>query len=250
MLYFLWILFDAALALRMATMTSPPSLVEIALWALGGLVIAVIAWIADHRSTKALNMTIADLNEKLLVGQTQLSTKADMLALLGGETFRTLQANTQTTGGPASAVIDAANKKIEALQVQIGKLDQQAPRRISADQRQKFRDSLDGKTPVIWETYCVSTDSEADSYAKQLTRMFREAGMSAGYSVSTDNFDSPALDQFGLTIHHKGGEFPDDARALAWAFDQAGIRYGLTSERVVPHADPRYLGLRIGRKPE
>jgi hypothetical protein len=135
------------------------------------------------------------------------------------------------------------------LDDQIKRLSKQAPRHITPDQRKKFRDSLAGKTPIIWETFCVTTDSEADSYAKQLTRMFRDAGMNAGYSFSTD-IDSDTLDQFGLTIHYKSGEFPEDARALAWAFDQAGIKYGLTSERVVPHADPRYVGLRIGRKPE
>jgi hypothetical protein len=135
------------------------------------------------------------------------------------------------------------------LEQQIDSLSKQAPRHITADQRKKFRDSLEGKTPIIWETFCVTTDSEADSYAKQLTRMFRDAGMNSGYSFSTD-IDSDTLDRFGLTIHHKSGEFPEDARALAWAFDQAGIKYALTSERVVPHADPRYVGLRIGRKPE
>jgi hypothetical protein len=135
------------------------------------------------------------------------------------------------------------------LEQQINNLAKQAPRHISADQRKKFRESLRGKTPTIWEIFCVATDSEADSYAKQLTRMFRDAGMNAGYSFSTD-IDSDTLDQFGLTIHYKIGEFPEDARSLAWAFDQAGIKYALTSERVVPHADPRYVGLRIGRKPE
>jgi hypothetical protein len=146
----------------------------------------------------------------------------DILASSSLKILAQLQNVTQTSGEPVVKTIEMATAKIETLEQQIRALEQ-AVRRITAEQRRKFRESLNSKTPYVWETFCVAFDSEAHGYAEQLNRMFREAGMRTGYSVSAD-IDSPTLDQFGLTIHHKTGEFPDDARALAWAFDQAGIK--------------------------
>ena len=174
----------------------------------------------------------------------------DILASGSLKILGQLQNVTNTSGEPVVKTIEMATSKIEAMQQELKMLNERSARRISADQRRKFREALNGKVPWIREMYCISLDSEADAYAKQLTRMFREAGMNAGYSFLVDNYDSPTLDQFGLTIHHKNGEFPDDARDLAWALDQAGIKYGLTTERVVAHADPHYVGVRVGRKPE
>jgi hypothetical protein len=238
-----WILFDVGICLRTGYMTAPLPRWEWWTWLLSGGALAMFALIADHLDRQKNDRVMTKLNDQLV----ELRGVNIGAASVIGQSLQRIEVNAEQSGNSKlSEEVIGLRKELEQ---QIKELSKQAPRRISAEQRKKFRDSLAGKTPRIWETYCVSTDSEADSYAKQLTRMFREAGMSAGYSISTD-IDSPALDQFGLTIHYKIGDFPDDTRDLAWAFDQAGIKYGLTNERVVPHADPRYVGLRVGRKPE
>jgi hypothetical protein len=242
-----WIILD----LGMFLVTTPPALSPW-LWygfLVVGLIVGVLALIGEIRDRNANAREMAELKagQDALAGAAlkTLETSSNMALLV-----QRLEGLTNTHGAPIVTTIEMATSKIEGLEQQIRVLNERAARRISADQRRKFRESLSGKIPWIREMYCISLDSEAEAYAKQLTRMFREAGMNAGYSFLVDNFDSPTLEQFGLTIHHKIGEFPDDARDLAWALDQAGIKYGLTTERVVAHADPHYVGLRVGRKPE
>lgn len=249
----LWIVLDVSMFLL-----TTPVLPTWEWWGFlgAGFVLGVAALIGEISDRKEHKKEIAEI----LKGQAQHSEEHEILAGAAIKTLETssniallvqkLEGLTNTHGAPVVTTIEMATTKIEAMQQEIKILNERSARRITADQRRKFRESLVGKIPWIREMYCISLDSEAEAYAKQLTRMFREAGMNAGYSFLVDNYDSPTLDQFGLTIHHKIGEFPDDARDLAWALDQAGIKYGLTTERVVAHADPRYLGVRVGRKPE
>jgi hypothetical protein len=238
-----WILFDVLICLRTGYMTKPFPPWEWWTWLISGLLLAGLSIYGQWRESKKHEREMAGLK----AGQTQHSQEHDVLASAALKTLDTgsniallvqrLENLTNTRGAPIVTTIEMATSKIEGLEQQIKALNERAARRISADQRRKFLESLNRKIPWIREMYCISLDSEAEAYAKQLTRMFREAGMNVGYSFLVDNFDSPTLDQFGLTIHHKIGEFPDDARDLAWALDQAGIKYGLTTERVVSHAD-------------
>jgi hypothetical protein len=240
-----WILFDVLICLRTGYMTGPFPRWEWWTWLGSGLLLAGLSIYGQWRENKNHESEMVALK----AGQTQHSQEHDILAGSNISILAQLQNVTQTSGEPVVKTIEMATAKIETLEHQIRALTERAGRTISAEQRRKFRESLNSKIPYVWETFCVAFDSEARAYAEQLTRMFREAGMRTGYGLS-DDIDFPTLDQFGLTIHHKPDEFPDDARDLAWAFDQAGIKYGLTTERVVAHADSRYVGLRIGRKPE
>ena len=159
--------------------------------------------------------------------------------------FERLATLTQTTGRPAATVFEAAMARIESLENQVRN---QQWRQITAEQRQRFRDALQGERPEIWGIYCVIADSEADGYTKQLMKMIRDCGIVINDHPDKDA-DRSEFDTHGLIVLVKNASAPaPNALTLTRALDAASIVYHLTALKVGRSAPDNYLALRVGPK--
>ena len=141
-----------------------------------------------------------------------------------------------------------ASDQLRELKITVQELQERQWRQITAEQRQRFRDTLQGERPEIWRIYCVMADSEADGYTKQLMKMIRDCGIVINDHPDKDE-KRPEFDTHGLVILVKNASaLAPNALTLTVALNAANIVYHLTALRVGRSAPDNYLALRIGPK--
>lgn len=141
-----------------------------------------------------------------------------------------------------------ASDQLRELKITVQELQRQQWRQITAEQRQRFRDALQGERPEIWRIYCVMADSEADSYTKQFMKMLRDCGIRINDHPDEDE-DRFEFDTYGLVVLVKNASvLAPNALTLTRALSAAIITYHLTDTRVGRTAADNYLAVRVGPK--
>jgi len=234
----LWILFDVLICVRTGYMTAPFPRWESWVWLLVGVVLALLAVVAGWWDRKQAVKEAARKHEE--IQESQGALVEGNIAIL-----RQLAAATQTTGQPPVTIIEAAMTRIESLENQVRN---QQWRQITTGQRDRFRDALQGERPEIWRIYCVTADSEADSYTKQLMKMIRDCEIVINDYPDKDE-DRLEFDTHGLVVLVKNASaLSQNAITLTRAFCAASIVYHLTAMKVGRSAPDNYLALRVGPK--
>jgi hypothetical protein len=233
----LWIMFDVAICLRTGYMTAPLPHWEWWCWLIGGILLAGLAVVAGWWDREQAIRDATQRHKEIQSGQGVLAQGS--MAILNQ-----LAIMTQTTGQPFAAIIEAAHSRITALERQLA--DQQW-RQIKIEQRQRFGYALQNERPEVWRIIYTATDSEAESYAKQLTKMIRDSGIRINEVPDEDGQERPELDRYGLAVLVKdAGVLAPNALALTRALRAADIEHHLTNVRVGRTAPDNYLALRIG----
>jgi hypothetical protein len=206
MVTFFWIIFDAAISVRMMTTGYP--FWEVALWFVGGLALAVGAWIAETKEKKAdskkmtdLEGTIATLRQELSETRNYQSGKLDVIALLGGETFRHLQNLTQTTDQPVARTIEITAEKFELLEHKVSRHEAIFWGAIAESDKQELVYTLTGLgSHTVQITAGENTDCV--ELAHDLRDCFRRAGWSVARVPITGTWGTAGASGFSLTTKY------------------------------------------------
>jgi hypothetical protein len=242
-----WIVLDVVMTL----ITSP----AIPLWQWRGIVyggtavvlFTIAAGVYEHFRTmnEERNRTqeMSDLKDRLLKQEGILTGMGFSL----GQTHNLLVKERETKP-EATDALQSAISQIGQLE---SKLQSMQWRTITAEQRKRFGEAIPKEPKIaIWKIFCVPADAEAESYVKQLVRMFVEAGIytsEGGYYNINTHF--PQFDKYGCAILVKDAN-SIIARILKHAFEFANIDFNLTSEGFASSASDGFLAIRIGPKPE
>jgi len=246
----LWVLLDTAFCLYTEIELHPLTATE---WILAGasLLFAVGALIAEFLEREAHAKEIGDIKLGQATGHANLSGKLDVMALVGGETFRQLQAVTQTNDKPVRAVIEAATLKIELLTKQVSLLNETS-RHVTSEQRRRFGRALPFVLPEEFNRPFSSgylgvrithgSTVEAKNYAEELMRLFGEYAIT---TTLTEEVTHESLNVRGLRVLIADPSNPslNDQRTLK-LLDAAQIEYGI--EAKVTDL-PRITTLRVGK---
>lgn len=176
--------------------------------------------------------------------------------MLGGETFRRLEAlATETTGNSVPTVIKAATSKIEALEQQLSDLRRGQGRTLSAKQRNVLRDAINAirqDAPTFRFSICHNwLNEEAQQYARQFAQVLIPLN-ACGVPISTQEV---ADDLEGLVIrikdHKASVPVPPNAMKLWTALSKAAIPCRFDNRYPTPPPfplDDNYFDLAVGRK--
>jgi hypothetical protein len=249
-----WILFDVAISLRMAFVTPQrlPTIPECVGWCVVGLGLGLWAFLSERKDRKLsdgkitnLEGTVSALRKELSHAQSYQSGKLDVIAALGGETFRQLQTLTQTTGQPVVTVIETANTTIQALQSEVTDLTRMFWRRLTDSERDNLKASLQeigGHVVRIVD----AGPTDCAEFAGELKRVFSSAGWELNFfSPETGTWETVAAS--GIQVLGKitdpnqvGSKVMDAIRPLI----VGGIMYGANMQ----DNDPADVAIVVGPK--
>jgi hypothetical protein len=144
------------------------------------------------------------LTAKLLVSQSQLSGKVDMMALLGGETFRTLQTVTQTNAQAPATVIEAATSQIQTLQAEVAELrttqtdlNRMFWRRFTDRERALLKGLFEGL-----DRHAVRVVHTGQADCAELAHDLKQVFRSAGWDVDDQGLETGTWETAGMSGIH------------------------------------------------
>ena len=207
---------------------------------------AKVPWVATVLVCGVLATAAAAWQQSRELAQLRdLSTHLDALArLLPGAP----PANPEQTVDSLTSSVYSLNSRIGELQNQIDALREKAKvRSIDSETAAKLEDYLRqfGSRPVV--VSCVPGDTEAFTYANQITNILRAAGWDAHGPETTSIFgDAPSM---GIQLFVRSGVAPDTAKILLDAFQRFDIPFksGTAANDAIP--DNTTVELFVSHKP-
>jgi hypothetical protein len=168
---FFWIVFDAAIAVRMMITGYPWW--EIVLWGLAGLIIAGYAWYAEDRDNRVHAADISGLNGKLTFQSGQMNA---IIGLLGPDITKQLtEVLSVNPAQPPEIVAQAVMKKLSASFEELRSQNEQANRELQEirtllakpESAERKLEEINQRFQSLPSTY---TTPQALAYAQQQAR--------------------------------------------------------------------------------